>query len=302
MTVSLRVLRYVVAAADAGNITEAARRLNVSQPSVSAAVSQLEATVGFSILVRHHARGVTLTSAGARLVHDARQLLGHADDFGRSARSLGEQLQGEIAVGCFVTLTARFLPRVLAGFARRHPGISVRLEEGNQEEILQSLLSGRTELAVSYNYALPEDVLGERLADLPPHVMVAATHRMAGQGAVSLRAFADEPFILLDLPHSRDYFAGLFAACGMEPRIASRSRSFEFIRGMVGHGLGYSLHNVLPCTGVAYDGSRVAALPIQEALAPVRIMRLRLRRGAMRPAVQAFWSFLDGAFDDACPA
>lgn len=302
MTVSLRVLRYVVAAADAGNITEAARRLNVSQPSVSAAVLQLEAMVGFPVFVRHHARGVTLTSAGARLVHDARQLLGHADDFGHSARSLGEQLQGEIAVGCFVTLTARFLPRVLAGFARRHPGISVRLEEGNQEELLQSLLSGRTELAVSYNYALPEDVLGERLADLPPHVMVAATHPLAGQGAVSLRAFADEPFILLDLPHSRDYFAGLFAACGMEPRIASRSRSFEFIRGMVGHGLGYSLHNVLPCTDVAYDGSRVAALPIQEALAPVRIMRLRLRRGAMRPAVQAFWSFLDGAFDDACPA
>ena len=296
------MLRYVVAAADMGNITEAARRLSVSQPSISAAVSQLEAAVGFPVFVRHHARGVTLTNAGTRVVHDARQLLGHADDFGRNARSMGDQLQGEIAVGCFVTLTARFLPRVLAGFARAHPGISVRLEEGNQEDILQALLSGRTELAVSYNYALPEDVLGERLADLPPHVMVAATHRLAGQGAVSLRAFAEEPFILLDLPHSRDYFAGLFAACGMEPRIASRSRSFEFIRGMVGHGLGYSLHNVLPCTDVAYDGSRVAALPIQEALTPVRIMRLRLRRGAMRPAVQAFWSFLDDAFDDVRPA
>ena len=71
---------------------------------------------------------------------------------------------------------------------------------------------------------------------------------------------------------------------------------------MVGHGLGYSLLNVLPCTGVAYNGSRMAALPIQEALAPVRIMRLRPRRGAMRPAVQAFWSFLDGAFDHVCPA
>ena len=291
-----------MAAADAGNVTEAARRLHVSQPSVSAAVSQLEAAVGFPIFVRHHARGVTLTSAGARVVHDARQLLGHADDFGRSARSLGEQLQGEIAVGCFVTLTARFLPRVLAGFARAHPGITVRLEEGNQEDILHALMSGRTELAVSYNYALTEEVMGEHLADLPPHVMVAAAHPLAGQGAVSLRAFAEEPFILLDLPHSRDYFAGLFAACGVEPRIASRSRSFEFIRGMVGHGLGYSLHNVLPCTGVAYDGSRVVALPIQEALTPVRIMRLRLRRGAMRPAVQAFWSFLDGAFTDECPA
>jgi DNA-binding transcriptional LysR family regulator len=294
--VSLRVLRYVVASAEAGNVTEAARRLNVSQPSVSAAIAQLEATIGFPIFVRHHARGITLTSAGARLVHDARQLLNHADDFERNARSLGDALQGEITAGCFTTLTARFMPQLLADFAALHPGIAVRVAEGDQEEIVQGLVAGRTEVALSYNYALPDEVLGEHLADLPPQIIVAADHPLAAASAVSLHAFADEPFILLDLPHSRDYFTGLFAACGIEPHIACRSRSLEFIRGMVGRGLGYSIHNVMPRSGMTYDGSQVVVLPITEALPPVRIMRLRLRRSSMRPAVEAFWAYLERAF------
>ncbi len=297
MSVSLRLLRYVVASAEAGNVTEAARRLNVSQSSVSAAISQLEDLLGFPIFVRHHARGITLTSAGARLMHDARQLLSHAGDFERNARSLGGELQGEITVGCFLTLTARFLPKMLAGFAALHPGISVRVEEGDQDEIVQALQSGRTELALSYDYALPDDVLADHLADLPPHAMLPASHPMAAQPTVPLRALAGEPFILLDLPHSRDYFVGLFAACGVEPRVAARSRSFEFIRGLVGQGLGYSLHNVLPRTGSTYDGAPVVALPLDEALRPVRIMRLRLRRNAMRPAVEAFWLFFATAFE-----
>ena len=65
MNISLRLLRYVTAAADCGNVTEAARRLQVSQPSVSAAIAELEHMLGIAIFVRHHAKGVTLTPAGS---------------------------------------------------------------------------------------------------------------------------------------------------------------------------------------------------------------------------------------------
>lgn len=61
MRFSLRALRYVVETADAGSVTEAAKRLNVSQPSISAALSQLEAELGVQIFIRHLAKGVTLS-------------------------------------------------------------------------------------------------------------------------------------------------------------------------------------------------------------------------------------------------
>jgi len=91
MNLSLRVLRYVVETADCGSVTEAARRLNVSQPSISTALAQVEAQLGIQIFVRHHARGVTLSAAGQRYVNDARLLLNHARDFANSAsRDLGQ--------------------------------------------------------------------------------------------------------------------------------------------------------------------------------------------------------------------
>jgi DNA-binding transcriptional LysR family regulator len=113
MRFSLRALRYMVETADAGSVTEAAKRLNISQPSISAALSEIEA--GIQVFVRHLAKGVTLSPAGQRLVNDARLLLNHARDFAQSAQSLGNTLHGEIVVGSFLTLATRFMPELLSG-------------------------------------------------------------------------------------------------------------------------------------------------------------------------------------------
>ena len=110
MDIPLRVLRYVVETADCGSVTEAAKRLDVSQPSISTALAQVEAQLGVQIFVRHHARGVTLSAAGQRFVNDARLLLNHARDFNQNAQSLGDSLRGEIVVGSFPTLAIRFSP------------------------------------------------------------------------------------------------------------------------------------------------------------------------------------------------
>ncbi|MET3791301.1 LysR family transcriptional regulator [Aquamicrobium terrae] len=296
MHLSLRTLNYIVTTADTGSVTEAARRLNVSQPSISAAIGHMEEQLGAQIFVRHHARGVTLTVAGRRVVKDARLLLNHARDFGQSIMSLGDGLSGEITVGSFVTLATRFMPGLLAEFAQRVPGISVNLEEGNQQEILDGLVSGRMETALAYSYALTDEVVGEVLAELPPYVLVAADHPLAGRSSVRLRELADEPFILLDLPHSREYFFSLFLACKIEPRIVYRTRSYELIRGLVGHGHGYTIHNAVPGTTFGYDGSRIAVLPIEDRLAPVHVMSLSLRRQTMRPAARMFADYLKEAF------
>ncbi|PWJ84507.1 LysR family transcriptional regulator [Pseudaminobacter salicylatoxidans] len=296
MRLSLRTLNYVVTTADTGSVTEAARRLHVSQPSISAAIAHMEEEIGAQIFIRHHARGVTLTVAGRRVVNDARLLLNHARDFGRSISSLSDGLSGEITVGSFVTLATRFMPGLLAEFAQRVPGISINLEEGNQQEILDGLVSGRMEMALSYAYALSDEVVGEVLVELPPYVLVSADHPLAGRSSVRLKELAADPFILLDLPHSREYFFSLFLACKIEPRIVYRSRSYELIRGLVGHGHGYTIHNAVPGTTVGYDGSRIAVLPIEDKLPPVHVMSLSLRRQTMRPAARMFSDYLREAF------
>ena len=296
MNVSLRALRYVVATADFGNLTEAAKFLNVSQPSISAAVAQFEAECGVQIFVRHHAKGVTTTIAGTRIINEARLLLNHARDFGQNARAMADEVRGEITVGCFWTLATHFMPSLLSDFAENHPGISVSLDEGDQAQILDAIISGRTELAFSYEFAVPEEVVAEPLAELPPYVVLHPDHPLAQRDNVRLVDLKDEPFILLDLPHSRDYFLGLFRSVGIEPKIAFRSKAYELTRGLVGHRRGYTIQNVMPRTQTTHDGCRVAAVPLVERLEPVHLVSLRLRRQAPRPAVEVFARHLKESF------
>lgn len=296
MRVSLRKLRYIVAVADTGSVTKAARSLSISQPSVSGALQSVEESLGVQLFLRHHARGVVLTVAGRRFVNEARLLVKHARDFERNMYSLGANITGEIAVGAFVTLATRYMPGILSEFSRRMPGITVQLEEGDQQQLVDGLLAGRTELALAYAYALPPEVKGEPLTTLPPYLLLPSNHQAASRDIVSLEEVATEPFILLDLPHSRDYFMSLFTTCGLLPRVIYRSQSYELIRGLVGHGHGYTIHNAVPGNSITYDGSFVTARPIAEKLPAVQVMCLHMGHQSMRPATRAFASFLREAF------
>lgn len=296
MQISLRALQYIVATADVLSVTEAARRMNVSQPSISTAIAAMEAELGIEIFVRHHARGVSLTPAGRQFVNAARRLLKHADEFEKNMQTFGDAMTGEITIGCFSTLATRFMPGLMSEFARIAPGIEVSLREGDQEEIIRDLITGEAELALAYAFALPPEIAGEKLAELPPRVLVAADHRLAGRGSISLAEICHEPFILLDLPHSREYFFNLFAIAGAEPRPVFRSRSYELIRGLVGHRHGYTIHNAVPGSARAYDGSEIAVLDIDDPVPPVQVTSLKLKRQTLRPAVETFSDFLRAAF------
>ena len=75
MNYTLKQIAYFAAAAEAGNVSAAAARLNVSQPSISAAIAALETEFGVTLFQRRHAKGVDLTPAGQRLFAAARALL-----------------------------------------------------------------------------------------------------------------------------------------------------------------------------------------------------------------------------------
>ena len=108
-------------------------------------VTVLMTLLGWScvpLFIRHHARGVTLTPVGERVVNEARLLLKQAQDFAQNAIELGDAVKGEITVGCFLTLAIRFMPGLLAGFAQKYPRITVTLREGDQEEMISAMLAG----------------------------------------------------------------------------------------------------------------------------------------------------------------
>ena len=274
MQISLKELRFFVAAADHQSITLAAASMNVSQPSVSLAIAGLEDRLGIQLLVRHHARGVAITAAGIDVLREARKLLAHANDIQAMASALGEAPRGRLKIACLTYLVPRYLPSLMSSFSAAYPEIEVDFVEGDQKRLVDSLMTGEAELALSYDLDLPNSVSSEPLVDLEPYVIVAKRHQFAGQKRVRLQQLEQEPVILLDLPISRDYYTAIFTSLGITPRIRHRSTSIEAVRGLVANGLGYSILNHRAKSLTAYDGRKLAELQIEDSLPPARVSLL----------------------------
>ena len=289
--ISLRALRYAVAAAQERSISAAAERLHVSPASISTAITDLEAQLDIQLFVRLPARGTVLTVAGELLVTEARALLAHADEFQTIAGALGHSVQGELRVACFKNLAPLYFANLLAEFCRRYPDVSVTIYVGDQEDLLSGVRSGLFELALTFDLNLTDQFDWLMLAKIPPRVVLSWEHPFAVREEISLGEVASEPLILMDLPHTQEYFLSLFYAANLTPNIRFRSSSFETVRALVGNGLGYSLLNLIPHANTTYDGSRVRHVPLREDLRPLEVGCLSLKRVAKRRVVTAFMDF-----------
>lgn len=276
---TLRQLEYFVAVAEAGTVTAAAERVHLSQSAMSTALGDLERAFGVQLLVRHHARGVTLTTSGEELLVSARELLRQADDLDSSAHALGEGLAGRLTVGCFAILAPYVVPPMVAAVEKELPGLELDPVEEALDALDKGLSDGRFELAVTYDLGLSDSIERAELFSIRPHALLAATHPLAAADSVSLAELADEPFVLLDLPHSRDYFRAAFTSAGVQPRIRYRTRSTETARGLVGRGLGWSLLNLRPTTSQSVEGRRVVTKELTDPV-PALTVVLAKRRGA----------------------
>jgi len=288
MKFTLRQLTYFIAAADSGSITLASKRANISQPAISTAISHIETELNVQLFLRHHAQGLSLTPAGRVLLREAKQLLKQADGLYSAAADISLQMRGELSVGWFSTLAPIVLPELVHSFLAAYPEVRIRSEENHQEGLLKSLRAAQTEIAVTYDLALSEDIAFEPLANLPPHALFGAGHPLARERSVKLSQLAPLPMVLLDLPLSREYFLALFIGQRLEPNIVWTSAQQEVVRTLVANGLGYTLANVRPISDVALDGRRIYRVPLSGDPPPVRIGIATLKRLKKTRLVEAF--------------
>lgn len=283
-------LRYFAAAARRGSMTHAAQEMMVSQSAVSTAVASLEKALGVQLLLRHHARGLTPTPAGRDFLEAVRDFLSHSVELAESARQAGSEVVGDLTVGCFTTLAPFRLPTLLSAFEERHPAVRVAVTEGEHAGLKRALRAGECELALLYGYDLDEDIAHTVLDATRPYAIVAADHPTAARagGQVALSELADDPMILLDLPHSRDYLLGVMRSVGVEPVIRHRSAGFETVRALVAHGHGYALLNQRPAHNSTYAGGDVVPLTLRDRVPPLNVVVCWMRGTRMTRRAQAF--------------
>ena len=91
-----------------------------------------------------------------------------------------------------------------------------------------------------------------------PYALLPWGHPLAGRTMIRLQELAQSPLVLINLPHSREYFLSLFRQAGVAPRIAHQTKSIEMVRSLVANGLGVSLLTTRPVRDWSYDGKRIA--------------------------------------------
>jgi DNA-binding transcriptional LysR family regulator len=288
MRYTLRQLEYFVATCEAGSVTEAAQAIPVAQSSVSAAIGQLEAALGVQLFIRHHAQGLSPTPAGRQFLVRARALLRDADELGRFASDLADDLSGPLELGCLITLAPIVIPQLCRAFRDANPAVTIELLEAGQDELLGGLRDGKLTLAVTYDLELADDIEFAPLAELPPYAVFAADHPLAERDSVAMEELAREPLVLLDLPYSREYFRALFMAESVMPTVAYRSRQPEAIRTLVANRYGYTIVNARPLVDRALDGRAIKMVRVAGAPRPMRLGIARLAEARPTRVVSAF--------------
>ena len=247
--VELRHLRYFLAVADAGSMTEGARRLSVAQSPLSQQIIQLEKRLGVTLFERGRGRAAQLTQAGQLLYGRAQQIIQTLDEASQEVREVAAGSSGKLRFGAVPTI-APYLTGPLQKFCGRFPLATVSFLEAGSAHLVAELQNGEIDMAVVRLPIPPADVEvrvlweEEFLLALPPD------HPLAGSRRLPLRAVAGERFVAFNRQKAWYLFQLIEAACkkqGFQPRVVCEGMSFLTVARLVGSGYGVS---VLPRSAI----------------------------------------------------
>jgi DNA-binding transcriptional LysR family regulator len=160
--------------------------------------------------------------------------------------------------------------------------------EGDQRQISEAMKAGSCEIALTHRQDLEAGFAAERLGAIGPYVLLPEGHELAAASSLLLKDLAPLPLILLDMPPSGAYFLSLFEKAGLTANVRLRSTSFETVRGLVGHGLGYSLLSTKPANRVTYDGRGLIVRQLAECVESSEIALASRMNQALSPAAESF--------------
>ncbi|WP_086558730.1 LysR family transcriptional regulator [Streptomyces africanus] len=240
MDATLRQLTAYAAVARATSFTAAAARLGVSQSSLSRAVADLERQVGAQLLERD-TRNVQLTAAGAEALRIAEQILSaHRAGMKELDRFLlGES--GTVAVATLPSVAAVLLPQVISGFRTDRPRVAVRLLDGLERAVLNRVLSGDADFAITTVGVPPERLEHRPLVRDRFVAVLREDHPLAARDEVGWADLALEPFLAVGRDSSvRRLTDAAFGQVDAHAVPAAEAGSVATVGGLVAAGLGVS--------------------------------------------------------------
>jgi DNA-binding transcriptional LysR family regulator len=293
VSVSLKQIRYFVAAADSGQISQAAVELNVSQSAVTAAIQQLETRLGMRLFHRNPA-GVSLTVEGSRFVLHARNVMAAVEEALRVPRASDSAVEGPVKVGVTYTVAGYFLPRHHARFARNFPKVALDLYEASRPVIEQALADGSLDIAVMLvsNLENREALQAETLIRSRRRLWLPAEHPLLRSERVGLAEVAEHPYVMLTVDEASQTAGRFWSRTDHRPNVVFRTSSVEAVRSMVAAGMGVTILSDMVLRPWSLEGQRIETRALVDEIPSMDVGLSWRRDRPMSPATRAFHDFL----------
>ncbi|UTA47283.1 LysR family transcriptional regulator [Simiduia sp. 21SJ11W-1] len=191
----VRQLRMFVAVVDSGSFTGAAEKLHIAQSAVSIAIKKLEADLGITLFDRAE-RQIRLTAEGEVLNTQARQLLQAFNQTRQQLQELKGGERGTVRLGTSAMLGSYYLPRRIAAFRARYPGITFQVNGEGTNRAQAQLMAGEIDMAMINLTRVPEALAAYPLINEPIVACVAKDHPLATRKAIDFATFARQPLAL----------------------------------------------------------------------------------------------------------
>lgn len=156
--------QYFLEVATVLNLSRAAERLGISQPTLSMAMKRLESAMGTTLLIRHQ-QGVSLTQSGKQLFPHIKKILSYWQDTKSLALASKIEVQGSYSLGCHTTIASDIVAGFLPALLERHPKLEVHLKNDISRRILEQIINFEMDLGILVNPVKHPDLIIRKLGN-----------------------------------------------------------------------------------------------------------------------------------------
>lgn len=291
--ITMKQLRYFVAAAECGQVSMAASREHVSQSAVTAAIAALEEILGTRLFERH-AQGVTMTLDGHDFYNHAKHVLDSLNDAVHKSRSRAHEIAGVLRVAASYTVMGYFLPEVLARFRASYPKVSFELHDLERAPLEEAVLSGAVDVGVALLSNVSElSRFGHRsLIRSPRKLWVAPSHPLAKIERPGLSEIARHPYVMITVDEGESSTMRYWTKEKLEPDVILRTGSMEAVRAFVSHGFGVTILSDMVFRPWSLEGKRIEAKELKTPIPEMDVGMLWHRTRERCAVTRAFMDFL----------
>lgn len=172
------------------HFSRAAKKLNVSQPSLSLAIKRLEKMLNTFLFIRHK-RGVTLTRSGTELFNNVKKLLDQWKEITSNIKDTNQCVRGKVRIGCHSTLAA-FMGNMVSKLLDQHPGLEIHFQHELTPKIMENIVQGQLDIGITVDPYPNQDIILQKVSDCE------FTYWMSSKRQMKIDLYAEDTVIICD--------------------------------------------------------------------------------------------------------